>query len=133
MYIHLCTYIFFISVITLNSNWLDFHPNDFSNGVFFNRQFFYLVCVYLFIAQPRWSHRLRAFTHASICIRLFGSVCSLWHLLLFHKAAAIILGVKGAPRNARPSAPRTTQSTCVCHGDTTQTHTQSDHRNLDPD
>lgn len=85
------------------------------------------------IAQPGCSHRLSAFNHAPICIRLFGSVCSLWHFLLSHKAAAIILGVKGAPRNARPAAPWATQSTCVCHRDAAQTHTHGSHPNLEPD
>lgn len=83
-------------------------------------------------AQAGRSHRLSAFAQAPICIRLFGSVCSLWHFLLSHKAAAIILGVKGAPRNAQPAAPWATQSTCVCHRDATPTHTHT-HPNLEPD
>lgn len=113
---------------TVSQKWLHFHPNDFMNGTF-------LLSVFpnkpgfqpSVIAQPCCSHRLNAFAQAPICIRLFGFVCSRWHFLLSHKAAAIILGVKGAPRNARPSAPRTAQSTCVCYTDATQTQT---HRNL---
>lgn len=49
------------------------------------------------IAQARWSHRLSAFTQAVICIRLFAFVCSVWHFLLSHKAAAIIWEWKGPP------------------------------------
>ena len=49
------------------------------------------------IAQPCRSHRLSAFTQAVICIRLFAFVCSVWHFLLSHKAAAIIWEWKGPP------------------------------------
>lgn len=49
------------------------------------------------IAQACWNHRLSAFTQAVICIRLFAFVCSLWHFLLSHKAAAIIWEWKGPP------------------------------------
>lgn len=67
-----------------------------------NGSFFFLpFCVNKFgvqptvIAQAYWNHRLSAFTQAAICIRLFAFVCPLWHVLLSHKAAAIIWEWKG--------------------------------------
>lgn len=80
----------------VSQKWLHFHPTDFMKGTFLlsvfpNRPGFQPSL----IAQPCCSHRLSAFAQAPICIRLFGFVCSLWHFLLSHKAAAIILGVKG--------------------------------------